>query len=86
MSTYAAVSLNAKDSSIKGQVATRGRDHERTALKARDLEAESTRQSREACQLALKQNLNALESQREISILIVQRLRNFAGTQDLRRS
>ncbi len=63
---------------------------EREAVKARDREALARQKESEARQkaenlvrLALKQNTNALDSQRTFSVLFLQRLRDIAGTQDL---
>ena len=90
VSSYAAVRLAASN---KAESAARdaAETNERAAIKARNLEAEARKKESEALEkaeklvtLALQQNRNALDSQRTISVLIFQRLRYIAGTQDLR--
>ena len=89
MSTYAAVTYKQfsgmLELSLEAESAARSaaETNEREAIKARDLEAKARAKAEKLVELAVQQNGNALESQREISILIFQRLRNFAGTQDL---
>jgi len=97
VSSYAAVSLDRLNDRLvisnQAEVAARGaaEANERAAIKARDREAEARTRESEARQkaeklvaLALQQNKNALDSQRTISVLIFQRLRDVAGTQELR--
>jgi eukaryotic-like serine/threonine-protein kinase len=97
VSSYSAVSLDRLNGqlvvSIKAESAARqaAQTNARDAIKARDRETEARKQESEARQkaekvitLALEQDRNALESQRYISVLIFQRLRDFPGTQDLR--
>jgi len=90
VSSYAAVSLNRLNgelgASIKAESAAReaAQTNERAAVTARDLEAEARQKAENLVRLALQQNKNALESQRTISVLIMKRLLDIAGTQDLR--
>ena len=90
VSSYAAVSL---DRSNKAEIAARkaAETNALAALEARDLESRARKRESEAREkaeklvtLALQQNRNALQSQRYISVLILDRLRDFAGSQDLR--
>jgi tetratricopeptide (TPR) repeat protein len=82
VSSYTAVSLEASNRAESAARAAAERN-EREAIKARDREAEARAKAEKLVRLALQQNRNALDSQRTISILIFQRLRDFAGTQGL---
>ncbi len=97
VSTYAAVSLKRAngrlDASNKAESAARqeAQTNERAAVKARDLEAAARKRESEArakaeklVTLAMQQNKNALNSQRTISVLLLKRLRDYAGSEDLR--
>ncbi len=97
VSSSAAVSLDRLNGQLvesnRAEATARGaaEANERAALDARDLEAKARKKEREAREkaeklvaLALQQNKNALDSQRTISVLIFQRLRDVAGTQELR--
>ena len=97
VSVYAAVSLNLAngqlEASNKSESAARkaAQTSEHAALKARDEEAVARKGESEArakaeklVTLAMQQNKNALKSQRTISILLMKRLRDFAGSEDLR--
>ena len=97
VSTYAAVSLNRANGQLetlnKAESAARelAQTNERAAVKARDLETAARKRESEArakaeklVTLAMMQNRNALNSQRTISVLLLKRLRDYAGSQDLR--
>ncbi len=97
VSTSAAVSLDRANGQLealnKTESAARqsAQTNERAALEARDREAAARKRESEArakaeksVTFALQQNRNALNSQRTISILTLKRLRDFAGSQDLR--
>ncbi len=58
--------------------------NERAAVQARDREAEARKRAEKLVALALDQNKNALVSQRYITTLIFQQLRDIAGTDELR--
>ena len=90
VSSYAARIGSTASNKAESAARDAAETNERAAIEARDLEAvaASERARREKAEklvtLALQQNKNALQSQRTISVLIFSRLRDFAGTQDLR--
>jgi eukaryotic-like serine/threonine-protein kinase len=90
VSTYAAVSLKWANGELSrsNKAVEAARDeaqtNERAAVKARDLEAAARKKAEDLAMVAFDQNKNALQSQRYISVLIYTKLRDIAGTQELR--
>ncbi len=97
VATYAAVSVNLANGKLEASNKTESaarkaaQNSEHAALKARDDEAVARKRESEArakavslVTLSMLQNKNALNSQRTISILLMKRLRDYAGSEDLR--